>query len=179
MHNINMQGANPCPPTMLHKRRPITLRIKKIKITSDKRINVSYEKISKTGMWDEYTFTCSEMPRPELLTALADLAPHVIEMCELPKEYLSRIDVRGVTFSYGGEKEVMGATITSQMKLENSNCNLNLNTPHKASDSYSDAPADEKQLLSDGCIDDLGQLCEEVELYINGERAQGRLFAVI
>ena len=154
------------------------MRIKKIKVTSDKKVSVAYEKISKTGIWDEYTFTCSEAPRPELLTALSKLAPHVIEMCELPTSYLTRIDVRSVSFSYGGEKEVMGATITSQMKLEDSYSNLNLNTPHKASDSYSDAPADEKQLLSDDCISDLGHLCEEVELYIDGERAQGKLFAV-
>ena len=153
------------------------MRIKKIKITSDKKVSVAYEKISKTGIWDEYTFTCSELPRPELLTTLSNLAPHVIEMCELPESYVTKIDVRSVSFSYGGEKEVMGATITSQMKLERSNCNLNLNTPHKASDSYSDAPADEKQLLSDNCISDLDHLCEEVELYINGERAQARLFA--
>jgi len=72
----------------------------------------------------------------------------------------------------------MGATITSQMKLEDSYSNLNLNTPHKASDSYSDAPVDEMQLLTDDCISDLSCLCEEVELYINGERAQGKLFAV-
>jgi len=154
------------------------LRIKKIKVTSDKKVNIAYEKISKTGMWDEYTFTCSELPRPELLTSLSQIAPHVIEMCELPDSYVDKIDVRSVSFSYGGEKEVMGATITSQMKLDKSNCNLNLNTPHKASDSYSDAPADEKQLLTDICIDDLGRLCDEVKLYIGGERAQGKLFAV-
>ena len=154
------------------------MRIKKIKVTSDKKVSVGYEKISKTGVWDEYTFTCSEAPRPELLTALSKLAPHVIKMCELPESYITKIDVRSVSFSYGGEKEVMGATITSQMKLENSCSNLNLNTPYKASGSYSDVPADEKQLLTNNCIDDLDRLCEEVELYINGERAQGKLFAV-
>ena len=72
----------------------------------------------------------------------------------------------------------MGATISAQMKLNKSNQNLNLNTPHKASDSYSDAPADPKQLLPDKCIDALTELCREVELYIRGERAQGKLFDV-
>jgi hypothetical protein len=154
------------------------MRIKKIKVTSDNKVYVAFEKRSVTKIWDEYTFSCSEAPRPELLTALSKLAPHVIEMCELPESYLDKIDVRSVSFSYGGVDEVMGATITSQMKLENSYTNLNLNTPHKASDSYSDAPADEKQLLTHDCIRDLDQLCEEVELYINGDRAQGKLFAV-
>jgi len=155
------------------------MRIKKIKITKENRIQVSYEKKSKTGWWDEYSFTCSEEGRPELYRALNNLAPHVIEMCELPVNYQDRITVKGVSFSYGGKAEVMGATISAQMELEKSNCNLNLNTPHKASGSYNDFPADEKQLLSDDCIEALDVLCKEVELYINGERAQMRLFSVV
>lgn len=155
------------------------MRIKKAKITSDNKIAIVYEQRSKTGAWDEYSFTCSEDARPEFYAALKALAPHVVDMCELPETYLDRINVRGVSFSYGGEKEVMGATISGQMKLNYSNCNLNLNTPHKASESYSDTPADEMQLLSGDCIDALGALCEEVELYIGGERAQARLFAVV
>lgn len=154
------------------------MRIKKIKITSDSRISIAYEKQSKTGLYDDYSFTCSEAPRPELLKTLQALAPHVIEMCELPKSYVDRINVTGVSFSYGGEKEVLGATIISQMKLNQSNCDLNLNTPHKASESYSEAPADEKQLLSSDCVSALEDLCAEVEMYINGERAQMKLFAV-
>ena len=155
------------------------MRIKKIKITSDNKIKVAYEKRNKIG-WDEYSFACSDEPRPELYTALKALAPHVIEMCELPEDYLPRIDVRGVTYSYGGENEVMGATIVSQMKLENSYVKLNLNTPHKASEPYSEnSPPDEMQLLTDDCIDALEELCEEVNLYIEGERAQQTLFAAV
>ena len=39
-------------------------------------------------------------------------------------------------------KEVMGANICASMDLKKSNCPLNLNTPHKASESYSDGEAD-------------------------------------
>lgn len=154
------------------------MRIKKVKLTSDKKIAIAYEKESKSGAWDEYSLSCSDRARPEFYAILAALAPFVIEMCELPESYLDRIEVRGVSFSYGGSDEVMGATISAQMRLDNSNCNLNLNTPHKASGSYNDFPADEKQLLSATCIDALGKLCDEVEKYIQGEREQGRLFDV-
>lgn len=156
----------------------MSMRIKKVKITSDDKVAVSYDQQSKTGSWDEYSFTCSEKARPEFYEALNALAPHVIEMCELPEDYLSRIKVRGVAFSYGGEKQVMGATIIAQMELFYSNTDLNINTPHKASDSYNDQPADENQLLTDECIDALDVLCDEVKLYIQGERAQLRLFGV-
>jgi hypothetical protein len=154
------------------------MRIKKVKLTTDKKISIAYEQQSKKGNWDEYSLTCSEEARPEFYSALAALAPHVIEMCELPESYLSRIEVRGVSFSYAGEKEVMGATIIAQMKLHYSNTNLNLNTPHKASDSHSGLPADEMQLLSASCVKALKALCEEVRVYIRGERAQGRLFDI-
>lgn len=155
------------------------LRIKKIKITSDNRIQVAYQKRVK-NVWDEYSFTCSDAPRPELYAALKSLAPYVIEMCELPEDYQDRIDVRGVTFSYSGENEVMGATIIAQMELKNSYTKLNLNTPHKASEPYSEVSVpDEMQLLSDDCVKALGELCEEVVLYIEGERAQQSLFASI
>jgi hypothetical protein len=153
-------------------------RIRKVKVTSDNKIQMVYEAQSKTGAWDEYSFTCSEEARPEFYQMMKRMAVHVVEMCELPDNYLSRIQVKGVSFSFSGEKDVMGATISAQMKLENSyNC-LNLNTPHKASDSYSDVPADPMQLLSGDCIDDLEKLAGECEVYINGERAQGKLFAV-
>lgn len=154
------------------------IRVKKVKIGSDKKITMAYEQLSKSGSWDEYSFTCSDLARRSFYGAMEDLAKHVVEMCELPPEYTSKIEVRGVSVSYGGEKEVMGATISAGMKLENSNCNLNLNTPHKASDSYSDGLADDKQLLPGKCIIDLKALYAECELYINGDRAQTSLFSV-
>jgi hypothetical protein len=155
------------------------VRIKKFSIKKDK-VNIRYESQNKkTGSWDEYSMSCSDAPRPELEKALQDLATDVLEMCELPKEYTKRIKVTGVTFSYGGENEVMGATITSQMKLHKSNCDLNINTPHKASASYTAFDADPKALLTNECIAALEYLCKEIELYISGQRAQTTLFAVL
>lgn len=152
------------------------IRIKKVKITSEDKISMVYEKQSKTGGWDEYSFTCSEDARPEFYEAMKKLATHVIDMCELPDSYLPRITVRGVTFSYAGADEVMGATISAQMELENSHSNLNLNTPHKTSDMYSDSPPDPMQLLSTDCVQALLNLQRECEAYVNGDRAQVTMF---
>lgn len=152
------------------------MRFKKIKITSDKKISIIYEQQSKNGFYDEYSMTCSEEARPEFYKAMNGLAVFVIDMCELPKEYLERITIRGVSFSYGGDKEVMGATISAGMRLDNSYSGLNLNTPHKASDSYSDNDPDPMQVLDDKCVEALDRLCEEAELYVDGDRAQMQLF---
>lgn len=157
----------------------MTIRVKKFKFTKTNKVSINYEAYNtKAETWDEYSLTCADDPRPELRQVLSDLNVHVIDMCELPYEYRNRIKVTGVSFSHSGENEVMGAVIVSQMELDNSNCNLNLNTPHKASESYNDGPADSKQLLSDACVEALCDLCKEIELYINGERAQLNLFAV-
>ena len=156
------------------------MRPKKIKFTKTNKVNISYEETNKsTSSWDEYSLTCADAPRPELLSIMQALKIHVIKMCELPIEYLNRITVTGVTFSYAGENDVMGATITAQMQLEFSNCDLNLNTPHKASESYNiNYEADDKQLLSDDCVEALDKLWDEIDLYIKGERAQTNLFAI-
>ncbi|NQS75273.1 MAG: hypothetical protein HQP61_02350 [Peptococcaceae bacterium] len=97
-------------------------------------------------------------------------------MCELPVTYTERIKVKGVSFSYGGDAEVMGATISAEMELDYSNCGLNLNTPHKPSAPYSDAEVDGECLLSDDCIEALDNLVVQTEAYARGERAQLALF---
>ena len=154
------------------------LRIRKVKLTKEKKIMMVYEK--KVSMfWDEYQFTSSEDAMPDFYNALFALREHVVEMCELPDSYLDRITVKGVSYSYGGEEEVMGATISASMKLNKSNCDLNVNTPHKSSEPYAkDCPEDENQLLSYECVECLNALANECESYINGKRAQGNLFEV-
>lgn len=151
-------------------------RIGKIKISKENRVEINYQQKSQTGGWNDFSMSCIEKGEPGLYVALSDLAQDVLEMCEQPESYLDRITVKSVSFSYGGEKEVMGATISASMKLEYSNCPLNLNTPHKASESYNEGEADVKQLLSGDCVERLWKLQELAERYVDGIRAQGNLF---
>ena len=151
------------------------MRIKKTKITKYNQIHMIYTQ--GTYNQDEYSFTCSEKARPEFYKAMSALAEHVIEMCELPESYLGRITVRGVSYSYGGEAEVMGAVISASMELKESYQPLNLTTPHKASAMYNpETPDDEMQLLTGDCIEALEALQQECEAYVRGDRAQGSLF---
>lgn len=153
------------------------MRIRKVKATKEKKIVMVYDQKTKKGSWDEYSFSCSEDARPEFYAALKELAQDVITMCELPENYLDRITVKGVSYSYGGENDTMGATISASMKLKESYQELNLNTPHKASEMYcAETPVDEMQLLYSDCIERLEALHEECLLYIKGDRAQGSLF---
>ena len=153
-------------------------RICKVKLNKEKRVTMEYEEKNMRGQWDQYSLSCADAPRPEFEQALASLAEHVVDLCELPETYIHRIAVKSVSFSYGGEAEVMGAVISAGMTLEFSNQPLNLNTPHKASDSYSAGPADEKQLLPGRCVKALDRLQDECMRYIMGDRAQMQLFGL-
>lgn len=137
---------------------------------------IEYSKKNSKGKWDDFTLSCNDAPRPEYEKTIEKLKPFVLEICELPADYLSRINVKSVSFSYGGEAAIMGAVITATMKLKNSNAPLNLNTPHKPSEHYSTAGGDNALLLPEKCVDVLTELQEECALYINGERSQGELF---
>ena len=151
------------------------MRFQKIKVTKDKKIHLEYGIENSKGGWDEYSLSCSDEAKPEFGIAMLALAQDVIEMCELPDDYLNRIAVRGISLSYGGENQVMGAVIVAQMSLHKSNIPLNLNTPHKPSEPYSDG-SDESQLLDPKCVDRIMDLVAEGEDYAKGVRAQGNLF---
>lgn len=154
------------------------MRIRKVKMTKAGRIQISYEKKNRKGDWDEYSLSSSEAATPGFHDALAALRADVVEMCELPVEYEERISVTGVSVSISEDREIPGATITAQLRLDKSHAPLNLNTPHKAEEMYAeDAPEDKKSLLSGECIDALHALYHEAERYVKGERAQGDLFA--
>lgn len=152
------------------ERRILKAKYAKFKVT------LEWEVKNKKGDWDQYTMTCSDEPLPAFKEALAALDQDVLEMCEQPENYLTRIVVTGVSFDYSGEKEVLGATITGQMNLHKSNVPLNLNTPHKIKEFYAD-DGDPKQLLTEDCAERLKGLATQAEAYIDGERAQGELFS--
>ena len=118
---------------------------------------------------------CHEAISPSFTNAIGALAPFVCEMCELKKEDTKKIIVKGVSFSFSGEDEVMGAVITAHKTLVNSNTPLVMNTPHKIEEFYGEL-GDDKQLLPEDCAVALHKTAKEAEKFVNGERAQMDLF---
>ena len=152
------------------------LKIKKDKKTD--RVTLEYQKKKKDDGLDEFSFSSFDKPLPEFDTALLGLRKYVLEICEYPlnDDFLTRITVTGVSFSYGGDNDVMGATLIAQLALKECDAPLNLNTPHLAGDYYSESGGSEKQLMPDNMATDLEKLIAEAERYLYGERAQGELF---
>lgn len=154
------------------------IRIKKVKLTKDDRIVMEYEKLVNDA-YDKYRFCSSEEAMPSFYNALKALGIHTVNLCELPESYVKRVEMRSVTYTYKGEDEIMGATMSAVMNLDHSNSVLALNTPHKPSIPY-DPNAVEPygdKCLTEACVDALWVLEREAQAYINGERAQIDLFA--
>ncbi|WP_196600053.1 hypothetical protein [Pectinatus frisingensis] len=154
----------------------INRRVTKIKIKKDK-IFISYQE-SNSGRgseWDEYSLRCCDQARPELYETMKKLDAQVCDICELPKDYEKRITTTGVTFIYNDETGAWGIVLTAQMDLNSNPAPLNLNTPYK---SNTGNDGQEDYALSDTCAIILAKLSEECFLYINGDRAQGKLFDV-
>lgn len=156
-------------------------RILKVKREKDKKtskyikIHVEYTQKNLAGGTDELVLICPEEPLPSLHAAFDALAECAIMESELTSELIPRTKVSSVSFSYGGEKEVMGAVITASVKMLHANCPLNINTPHKPSAPYTDNANDETPCLDDHTIDCLLALMDETNKYLDGERLQMKL----
>ena len=137
-------------------------------------VKLHYDSISSMGNSESYVLSSEDMPLPSFGQALQAVGEFVPLICEISTE--SPVQVLGVSFGYGGDAEVMGATITAMLELESSNSPLILNTPYKASEVYNEG-GNEDVLLPLDCVRALEALCKEADKYLKGERAQGDLFA--
>lgn len=140
------------------------------------RVKIRFE-VPRTEGVDEYEMNCTDAPKPALTKALSALRKHVAEICQFTQLYVGDMEIRGVSFSYGGDDRVMGATITALKKLSTANAPLVVNTPHLPSAPYTDEDEAMTLLLSADCTDDLRQLQAEVLAYIDGQREQLDLLA--
>lgn len=157
----------------------MSIRFTKIKHRVCKKVFLEYQQRTKDGTWDDYSMSCSDKPTPAFIDALKALIEHAVEACELPVEDSDnhKWEITGVSFSYSGENDTMGVTISALRELFNSNSPLVLNTPHKIVEPYS-LGADDTQVMTDDCRDAVELLIAEAEAYLSGDRAQTELFAI-
>jgi hypothetical protein len=150
----------------------MSMRILKVKFQEkDARVHIEYQEEKHKGKWDDHSLNCHDPAKPSFHTALQDLLLYGAAICELPDSYKERMKVSSVSFSYGGDAEVMGATITMMKELRSSNAPLVINTPHKPESSYTE-DGDESNCLPTQCVHALYTLQEEAIGYIRGDRSQ-------
>lgn len=142
-----------------------TSRIKKVKV-SDAGVEVNFFDEQETP----WSFGPTEdQPSPELYTAMNALAEHACEICGLPADYSENCKVSGLSLSY--TEDIMGAVITVQKPLENSNAPFIFNTPHMPAEPYGGG-LDYSRCLPSECLEAIEKVKEEALAYIKGKRAQ-------
>ncbi len=142
------------------------MRIQKVKYKKGKvEIHYLYKREDKET---ELVLRSDEEPIEDFKRALEDLREFVVEICELGNVSLEKIDVTGVSFSWSGEEEAMGATIIAQRSLQYSNAPLNLVTPHKIENISGNI--DPLQEMNPEMKDALEELIAQAKNYIDGDR---------
>lgn len=122
--------------------------------------------------WEkEETITSRETPHPDFIAALGALAYPVVELCELPEEYVIGLTVRGVSFSRD-EDGYRGAVVTALKALETVPAPLVINTPH-----VSERPDGDGECTMPGELElALERLEREAKAFAGGKKAQADLF---
>jgi len=73
---------------------------KKVSITEKRGVEITYldkENVFSVQSFDDYT--------PDFFNSIRSLGASLLVFCELPADYLPRVEVTGVTFSHSNEKE--------------------------------------------------------------------------
>lgn len=149
----------------------------KFKFLSDEKIFCSFQIKRSEDEYDQFNFTTIDKPAPGLINQVMLFRIHVLNLCELPEteEEIQNLKIKSFSFSWSGEKHLMGCTITAARQLSGSHSPLILNTPHKIEDFHSDI-GDPKQLLPRNMVNDIYELMLHINSFIDGEREQLNLF---
>jgi hypothetical protein len=126
------------------------------------------ERATRTITHDLSSF---DEPLQEFKDALQALADHVIDVCELPDEWVEGLTVIGVSFSEN-DTQGLGIVVTATKKLTQANAPLVLNTPHMSAEGSAGMSR-----LSTRTLDLIDTLEAEARRYHVGERAQPDMFS--
>jgi hypothetical protein len=152
--------------------------IRKVKIDKKDRIHIEYQygTKKKNENWNledmsDVTHACKGKARPQFYMAFTRMIEHIPRILEQPDAFKVGLRVKGVSFSYGGDDLIMGASVSCERTLRSSNSPWYFNTPHKSSMPYSE-DGDETVCYTSDVVETLEDIIEETELYIKGHRAE-------
>jgi hypothetical protein len=142
----------------MDKRRLLKFKLK------DNDVLVKYERPSDdAAVPDTVTLESGEAPRTELRQAMAAMAEHAIDICELPHDW--DLKVIGISRTYG---DFPGVVITALRDLDGSNAPMVINTPHFLEDSEDS----DMNVYSIECGESLDELERLIFEYVDGARKQ-------
>lgn len=145
------------------------IKILYVKIT-DGNVLIRFEKQTEDGI-ETGEFNSPDKPRKSFQDAYNDLVPHLVEICELPKEWAPDIVMSSLSISYKGERNTMGAVISATRTLRHSRTPMNISSPFKQiNDSGADLQGDSQIFLSPAFLKVAGAVAGEAKLFMEGAR---------
>ncbi len=136
----------------------------------DREVLVKYEIDGKASMPEIITLESHERPTPAVTLRLDAMAAHLVEIAELPEDWLDELTILGVTITH--TDGVKGVVITATRALEESNAPLVLNSPHFTETEYSETGGNGKSIFSTECAEALKKLEKLVFAYVDGEERE-------
>lgn len=148
--------------------------IKKVKLDPSKsrKVYMEYESVRQGTGNDEHTVSSCDEPHPDFVKAFLDLRLCLLNEAEIGRSFTEDdVKVTGVSISHS-EIQGLGAVISGNITLAESNSPLCINTPFKPS------LAENAPNLSEDTLDCILNVISEAEAFIiDGKRSQGELFA--
>lgn len=132
---------------------------------------------------ENYKYISSDKPLDSFTDALQGLKPYLTEYCELPKDYVGRMQIRSISISYMDHptgRKIPGVIISGIMRYKRQSGVLPCNTPYKQPELLTETDEEEKvknnaesfKLMSKDCFEVIQTLFKEAEKYIEGEREE-------
>lgn len=139
-------------------------RVSKFSVNKGK-YNVVYNKHGSTGIDEQYSFKSEEKPRPDFITAYTSMKDLLLSKFSAFKFTKKMVQISGIEFKYGGQtffpEEISGFKVKGYITNKNSDVCV-------FATKWLDVDADMANAI--------GTITQELEAYIEGDRAQGRLF---
>lgn len=148
------------------------MEITKVKF-KDGTLYYQYEVERSDGSVDEVKVKSHDAPLATFEEVWDMLPKVVVDEAELPISMANDTTVSSITISHYDDGR-WGAVLSAVRSLENSNCPLVLNTPHKPAIPSENNPQD-TMVLSESSVRKIEDVIRETEKYIRGERQQRTL----
>lgn len=144
--------------------------IDSVKLMKDDRVGIAYSKPSGDLMIDSQ-LKCPERATPEFYIALRKLEQVVKDICELDTD--KKVSVTGVTYTYIGENQIMGAKIHTKLQIITGET-IDITTPFRYSEHPTNATPDSK-VMEHKIEEIFVAVSEACKGYIAGKREQTKM----
>jgi hypothetical protein len=144
------------------------MKIKKIKYSKD-ITTIEYSEIHNDIIY-HHSVSSNEEPMSSFIAAIDNNVKTFAKILELPIE--ERVTLHTFNFQHKESNEAISVIISGNIKLNNSAGSFNVNTPLRY------IKGEGELVLNDEEVENLNELMNEAEKYVNGTVSQPSLFQI-